>query len=111
GIGGLTMFTASELMGDYDRTIARDCAVTGCDLSQPMNAHINALHDRATNREKLGIGIMSVGAVGAIAGGVLLFMNRGITVYDNSAEARGQTARFDFVPHEDGGVFTYSGGF
>jgi hypothetical protein len=38
-------------------------------------------------------------------------MNRGQTVYDNSAEQRGGTARLDFVPHHDGGVVTLSGRF
>jgi tetratricopeptide (TPR) repeat protein len=110
--GGLIQYSASDLMDDYDRTIARDCAVMGCDLSDPRYAELVDQRQRAQMRNKIAIGVIGVGAAGAIAGGVMLVMNRGRTVYDNSAERRGpEAARLDFVPHAGGGVVSVSGGF
>jgi hypothetical protein len=110
GVGGLIQFNASDLMDDYDRTIARDCAVMGCDLTDPKYADLVDKRKSAEFRNKVAISVITVGAVGAVAGGVMLVLNRGRTVYDNSAEERG-IARVDFVPHDDGGVLTVSGRF
>ena len=116
GIGGFAKYTASEIMADYDRTIARDCAGGGCDLSNPddMRARdLNAQYDTAITRDRIAITVISVGAAGIIAGGVMLFLNRGQTVYDNSAETRGPTGatRLDVVPTDGGGVMTVRGWF
>ncbi|HEX5063390.1 MAG TPA: hypothetical protein VFV99_28635 [Kofleriaceae bacterium] len=111
GVGGLIQINANDLMDDYDRTIARDCANVGCDLTDAKYDDLNNKRDKAEFRNKIAISVMTVGAVGAIAGGVMLVMNRGRTVYDNSAETRGPVTRLDFVPHDDGGVLTLSGGF
>jgi hypothetical protein len=110
GVGGLIQFNASDLMDDYDRTIARDCAMMGCDLGDPKYADLVDKRKSAEFRNKVAISVITVGAVGAVAGGVMLVLNRGQTVYDNSAEERG-VARVDFVPHDDGGVLTVSGRF
>lgn len=112
GVGGLIQYNASSLMDDYERTIARDCAVMGCDLSDPQYADLVDKRESAELRNKVAIGVISVGAAGAIVGGVMLVMNRGRTVYDNSAERRGPAAaRLDFVPRTSGGVVTLSGRF
>jgi hypothetical protein len=112
GVGGLIQINANDLMDDYDRTIARDCAVMGCDLTDAQYTDLVSKKDRALFRNKLAIGVMAVGAAGAIGGGVMLVLNRGRTVYDNSAEKVGPaSARLDFVPHDDGGVLTLSGKF
>lgn len=110
-VGVMIQYNANDLMDDYERTIARDCAVMGCDLSSPQYADLVDKRESAQLRNKIAIGVISVGAVGAIAGGVMLVMNRGRTVYDNGAERRGPAARLDFVPHDGGGVVTLSGGF
>lgn len=117
GVGGFIKYTANEIMSDYDGTIARNCAVTGCNLEDPNDPtaqYLNAQYDRAMRRDAIGITVISVGAAVAVAGGVMLFLNRGQTVYDNSAEVRGRAgvaARLDFVPHEGGGVMTVRGRF
>jgi tetratricopeptide (TPR) repeat protein len=115
GIGGLIEYNAQDKMDTYDRTIARDCAVKGCDLNDgsDLSDELNQLHRQAVFRDKLAIGVISVGAAVTIGGGVMLWMNRGQTVYDNSAEVRGPTgvARVDFVPRDGGGVVTWSGRF
>jgi hypothetical protein len=112
GVGGLIQYSASDLMDDYDSTIARDCAVTGCDLTDPQYAELVDKRDSAELRNKVAIGVITVGAVGAIAGGVMLVMNRGRTVYDNSVEKRGPAgARLDVVPRDGGGVVTLNGRF
>ncbi|HEY5927750.1 MAG TPA: hypothetical protein VIV11_38960 [Kofleriaceae bacterium] len=110
GVGGLIQINATDLMDDYDRTIARDCAVMGCDLDEPQYADLVDKRKTSEFRNKVAISVITVGAVGVVAGGVMLFMNRGQTVYDNSVEKRG-VARLDFVPHDDGGVLTLSGKF
>ena len=112
GVGGLIQINAANEMDDYDREIARDCAVMGCDLSQPDFDHLRAKKSSAELQNKIAISVISVGAAATIAGGVMLFMNRGRTVYDNSAEKRGPAgARLDVVPHHDGGMVTLSGKF
>jgi hypothetical protein len=61
--------------------------------------------DAAQRDNKIAIGVMSVGAAGAIVGGVLLYMNRGRTVYEEQP-----AAQVGFVPARDGGgVMTLSG--
>ena len=110
GVGGMIQYNASDLMDEYDRTIARDCAVMGCDLEDPRYAELVDKRDSAEMRNKIALGVIGVGAAGAIAGGVMLVMNRGRTVYDNTAERRGPVA-VDFVPHRGGGGFAVSGRF
>jgi hypothetical protein len=109
GIGGLIEYNAQDKMSEYDRTIARDCAIMGCNLNDgsALSNELNQTRQQAEFRDKVAITVITVGVVGAAAGGVMLFMNRGQTVYDNSAEVRGPAAaRFDFVPHHDGGIVT-----
>jgi hypothetical protein len=115
GVGGLIQINANDLMNDYDRTIARDCAVTGCDLEQTNDqgekvyADLIAKRETSERRNVIAISVISVGAAGAVAGGVMLWLNRGRTVYEHPVEKRGVAA--GFVPHHDGGVFVLSGRF
>jgi hypothetical protein len=110
GVGGLIQLNATDLRDDYDRTIARDCRENGCDLTDPKYADLADKLTSAKLRNKIAISVIAVGAAGAVAGGVMLVLNRGRTVYDNTAEERG-IARVDFVPSDDGGVLTLSGRF
>jgi len=109
GVGGLLEFSAADIMHDYDGQVARDCAVMACDLNDPAHAELKATYDRANTRQAIASTIVGVGLAGAAVGGVMLFLNRGQTVYDNSAEVRG--ARLDVVPRDGGGVLTLSGRF
>ena len=107
--GGLLEFSAADIMHDYDGQIARDCMVMACDLRDPAHAELKATYDRANTRQLIAGTVIGVGLAGAAIGGVMLFLNRGQTIYDNSAEVRG--ARLEVVPRDGGGVMTVSGRF
>jgi hypothetical protein len=110
GFGGVIEANAFSDMSAFDKQVSSQCQTTGCDLS--MNSSLKEQRDRAERRDKIGIAIISVGAVGAVAGGVLLVMNRGRTVYEQPTEKRGlESARLDYVPQNGGGVLTLSGKF
>lgn len=110
GFGGVIEANAFSDMSAFDKQVSSQCQTTGCDLT--MNASLAEQRDRAERRGKIGIAIISIGAVGAVAGGVMLVMNRGRTVYEQPTEKRGlESARLDYVPQNGGGMFTLSGRF
>lgn len=113
GIGGFIEWTAQDKMDDFDRTVTRECGGTGCDLNADTDLarDLRAIKASSESLDRIGISVICVGVVGAAVGGVMLFMNRGQTVYDNSVEVRGATARLDVVPRDGGGVLTVSGRF
>lgn len=99
GFGGLVQLQAIGNMDDYDRRIGDVCDA-GCNL-----ADIDDSKKRVAEvLNKVAIGFISVGAATAIAGGVMLYMNRGVTVY-------GEKPRVGVIPVEGGGAFTVSGRF
>lgn len=111
GVGGLVEGFAVGKMDAFDKQIQRDCGVNGCDLSLPQYEQLRGQKADAERLDKVGITVISVGAVTAVAGGVMLFMNRGRTVYDTSVEKRGPSA-VSVVPMRDGGgVLVLSGRF
>lgn len=110
GFGGLIQYEASQSMSSYDRQVSTNCAGVGCTPTQ-VEAFANDKHN-AERDNKIAIGVMSVGAAGAIVGGVLLYMNRGRTVYEGGVEHQGPppAAQVGFAPTRDGGgVMTLSG--
>jgi len=118
GVGVLLEVDAQNQMNQYDQDVAGSCAVNGCNLDTPaagtpeaaLADRLNAQKDRAESRDKLAIGIMSVGIVGAAVGGVLLFLNRGQTVYEDPVGKQGPVVNVS--PTRDGGlVTTLSGHF
>lgn len=116
GIGVLLELDAQDQMSQYDRDVGNFCMTTGCNLENPTTpqemetaSRLNDEKSRAESRDKLAIGVMSVGALGAAAGGVLLFMNRGRTVYEEPTK-QGPVVRM--TPTRDGGsMVTLSGHF
>ena len=105
GFGGLIEYEASQAMASYDRQVTTNCAVTGCTPAQA--AAFQGDKDAAQRDNKIAIGVMTVGAAGAIVGGVLLYLNRGQTVYEEQPRAQ-----IGFVPvREGGGVMTFGGAF
>lgn len=116
GFGALIQFDASDRMNQYDQRVASACSVRGCQLENPMTDEermladdLNNQRESAERRNKIAIGVISVGAAGALIGGVLLFMNRGQTVYEDPVKA-GSTA-VNVVPTSDGGMVSLSGRF
>jgi hypothetical protein len=111
GVGAGIEFIARSDMSAYDQRVASSCAVNGCNLEMPdpskmgeveLAASLNEQRDRAEFRDKLAIGVISVGAVGAVIGGVMLFMNRGQTVYEDPSKHGGIQA-LRVTPTRDGG--------
>jgi hypothetical protein len=118
GVGAGIEFIANNDMSAYDQRVASACAVNGCNLENPTTPaekmvadDLNDQRETAEFRDKVAIGVISVGAVGAVIGGVMLFMNRGQTVYEDPVKA-GATAAIRVTPTRDGGgVVTWSGHF
>ena len=106
GIGGLVQYIASGNMDLYDRGISRDCAGTGC----APNTVDTTSKNRALTENKIAISVMTVGIATAVVGGVMLYMNRGQTVYEGGIERIGPAA-LNIVPSPTGGVVTLSGRF
>jgi tetratricopeptide (TPR) repeat protein len=115
GVGALIQFDAVDRMNRYDQRVQRECVVTGCNVSNPsedeaaLANELNGLRESAEFRNKLAIGVITVGAAGAMVGTVMLYMNRGRTVYEEPSKATGPTVRFS--PSSDGGIVTLSGRF
>ena len=122
GVGVLLEVDAQNQMNQYDQDVAGACAVNGCKLDATLNAdesnkaevalanRLNNQRERAESRDRLAIGVITVGAVGAAIGGVLLFMNRGQTVYEDPAKA-GQPVVHVTPTRDGGGVVSLSGRF
>lgn len=116
GVGVLLKIDAGNQMNAYDQDVAGSCAVNGCDLSPDPNDmdavrvanRLNDKRESAESRDKLAIGVIAVGAAGAAIGGVLLFLNRGRTVYEDPAKAGAQVR---VMPTTDGGMVSLSGRF
>jgi len=108
GFGGLIQYEASQSMTSYDRQVTANCGGVGCTPDQVKA--FQGDKDAAERDNKIAIGVMAIGAAGAITGGALLYMNRGRTVYEEQASP--PPAQVGFVPMRDGGgVMTLSGSF
>jgi hypothetical protein len=119
GVGAGIEFIARNDMSSYDQRVTSACAVTGCNLENPMTPaekmvadDLNDQRETAEFRDKVAISVISVGAVGAVIGGVMLFMNRGQTVYEDPAKGAGAVSAIHVSPTRDGGgIVTWSGHF
>lgn len=122
GFGTLLQYNAGQDMDAYDSQVQSECAVTGCrldnlDPNDPSYAddlmranRLNNMRESAERQSTIAISVLAVGAVGAAVGGVLLFMNRGQTVYEDPAKAG--TPTVNVSPTGDGGgIVTLSGRF
>jgi tetratricopeptide (TPR) repeat protein len=79
GIGALVEAVASNDKSDYEAAIQRTCA-SGCGGAEL--ATIRNLESRARLEDRIALGIMGAGAATIVTGGILLFLNRGRTVYE-----------------------------
>jgi PEGA domain len=80
GVGGLVEYQSSQDMAEFDREIAVACAGTGCGPGRPIPPSVASEQTRAKRENDIAIGVMSLGVAAAAAGGVLLYMNRGLPV-------------------------------
>jgi hypothetical protein len=112
GFGVLLEVDARGQMSDYDQQVAIQCATMGCDLRNPMPGSIEESlvnqREGAESRDRLAVGVIAVGAVGAAIGGVMLFMNRGRTVYEDPTGKDGPVV--NVTPTRDGGGMVTLGG-
>ena len=108
GIGGLFQLQASARMDSYDRQATRNCALLHCDPNDPTM--LDQTDKRSAERlNTIAIGVMSVGAATVITGGVMLYLNRGRTVYEKSVEKVAPV--IDVVPQKGGTLVTVGGRF
>jgi hypothetical protein len=97
GIGGLVELDASSTMTSFDRQVSTACAITGCPTID------ESLKNRAQAENAAAISLIAVGAAGVAAGAVMVYLNRGRTVYEQPVVG--------VVPASGGGLVTWSGSF
>src|SRR5262249_62302151 len=104
GIGGLLHWKATSDNASYTDYVKMVCAD-----SCPDSSLNHSLLTTARVENGFGIGLLSAGGAAVVAGSVMIFLNRGHTVYD--LESPTPRAHLDVVPSHDGGMVTLSGGF
>jgi tetratricopeptide (TPR) repeat protein len=100
GAGGLVQLVASNDQDTYERELERTCS-TGCGGAELQN--LRDLESRARLENHVALGIVGAGIATVITGGVLLFMNRGRTVYE--------TTSIGVTPSSGGATVTLGGSF
>jgi hypothetical protein len=102
-LGFLLEYDATNLMNEYDQRIASQCAVNGCNLSDPQTPSEQALADDLNNqretaerRQKIGFGTLLVAGAGLATGIVLLVLNR----------PQAHVLKMDLVPADGGATAT-----
>ncbi|MFT3692859.1 MAG: hypothetical protein QM831_06945 [Kofleriaceae bacterium] len=106
GFGVLMQVDASSRMDAYDRSVSTNCAGTGCAADDPRID--KSQKDTAKAENIAAISVMSVGAAAAVIGGVLLYMNRGRTVYEEQSVQAGPQVGFAPLHDNSGGMLTFS---
>lgn len=106
GIGGLLDLAAVQEMDSYDRAVAQSCATMACapeDLAQSDRD----LKSSAETKSAIAVGIMVAGGATIITGAVMLYLNRGRTVYPMSVERLTPSV----TPVSGGATLSFSGRF
>ena len=88
GAGALLDLSAASDMDSYDRSIKQQCGMIACDESM-LPADVRDLKSRAETKSNFAVGIMVAGAATVAAGGVMLYLNRGRTVYPEVVPTQG----------------------
>lgn len=107
GIGGALDLTAVSDMDSYDRTVAQNCSVTACLKGDPRLADVAHLKTDAERTTKIAGSIMILGAATVATGAVMLYLNRGRTVYPESIEKLTPSV----TPLDGGAALSVSGAF
>jgi hypothetical protein len=106
GIGGLIQLKAQSDNSSYASMVAHDCP-TGC----PSDSIPHDLEDSAKIENGLAIGLIAAGGAAVVTGSVLLYMNRGRTVYDLGNESPTPHTQLNVVPLRGGAALSVSGRF
>ncbi len=101
GIGGLVELQAKANLDGYSRQVQAQCRDLGC-MPEVVGT---APRNRAKTQDAIAVTVISVGAATAIIGGVMLYLNRGHTVYEQAV------TRIGAVPLDGGGAVTLGGEF
>jgi hypothetical protein len=105
GFGTLLELKAAADMRAYDRNVALQCP-SGCPAGTPVD---DSLKSTAALEDKVAIVVIATGIATAATGAVLMYMNRGKTVYP---DAHGAETQVGVVPLVGGGAaVTLSGSF
>jgi hypothetical protein len=80
GGGALLDLSAASDMDSYDRSIKQQCPDRSCNEAD-LPADVRDLKSSAQTKSTAAVTIMIVGAATVAAGGVMLYLNRGRTVY------------------------------
>jgi hypothetical protein len=107
GIGELVHVKATSDLSAYASMVSRDCP-DGC----PAPTVDRSLESNAKLENAIAISMISIGASAVATGAVMLYLNRGHTVYDVGRESpTPRAARIDVIPLRDGGAVSVSGQF
>jgi hypothetical protein len=101
GIGGIFRIAATGDNKDYGKVVLDQCPVTAC----PENS-VNSKLTTAQIENGFAIGLASLGGATIITGSVMLYLNRGRTVYET-----GEKPRLNVAPAPGGGVVSLDGRF
>lgn len=106
GVGGAINLAAASNMDSYDRTVTQLCSRTPCTAAQLEAAGVAGLDRKAERQSVLGVGVMILGGATVATGAVLLYLNRGRTVYPERADKLAPA----IAPVEGGGATLTLGG-
>jgi len=104
GFGALTNVSAAQDMDRFDADIGQRCPTVAC----PPLPEEQDRYDSAKFKTNLGVSLMIVGGATIATGAVMLYLNRGRTVYPESVER--MTPSISPVPG-GGAAFSLSGTF
>ncbi len=85
GIGGILDLAAVQEMDSFDRVVGQRCATMAC-TRDDLDPADYALKESAETKSAIAVGIMIAGGATIVTGAVMLYMNRGRTVYPTSVE-------------------------
>lgn len=107
GIGGALDLRAVAQMDSYDRTVAQNCSVMACAMDGTELHDVHHLKADAERQSTYAVGIMIAGGAAIATGAVMLYLNRGRTVYPDSVEKLTPTV----TPVAGGAALSLAGSF
>ena len=106
GAGGLVRLVAVSQMETYERAVRQRCSDRACDLAQDLG-DVRAAKVDAERNGTIAVGLFIAGGATVATGAVLLYLNRGRTVYPSSVEKLVPTV----TPLDGGAALTWGGAF
>ncbi len=103
GFGVLFNVWSANDMEDYDTLVARECPTLAC----PQTPARQEVYDSARTKNIVGVSLMVTGGAAIAAGGLMLYLNRGRTVYPSGVEKMTPS----ITPMPGGAAFSLSGAF